>query len=265
MNEKLKEAIELSEKGKYKQAVKILESLLKKEPMNEQALFEIAYALLSLEDDGPALDWLKVLLSVNPEYPGARDWYSRTVAKYGNKIEAAEIKYSDLRSKPNGELGMGVSPYGWTDCAEYYFLGSQPNRAKEILDEYFKYESGVTSYESHKSAPYRLYSKILRSEGCFEEALSMCLKALGQKHPVPADHELRVWLLLDLRRDSDAILEYDKMIKEVFGGMDRFVQIQPLKKVIDEIRLTRRRTEREYAPVAADVSAQPANCRQRRY
>jgi tetratricopeptide (TPR) repeat protein len=239
MTEKLKEAIELSEKGKYKQAKKNLESILRKEPRNEQALFEIAYAHLSLDEDDLAIDRLKMLLSLNPEYPGARDWYSRTIAKHGNKIEAAEVKYVDLKSKPNGELGMGVSPYGWTDCAEYYFLGSQPARAKEILDEYFNYESRVTAYEGDKSAPYRLYSKILRSEGRFEESFSMCLKALGQKKPVPADHELRVWLLIDLGRDSEAISDYDKMIKEVFGGMDRFVQIQPLKKKIDEIRLTK--------------------------
>ena len=238
MENKLAEGIFLSEKGKYKQAIKVFESVLKKEKSNQQALFECGYAYLSLEDDKSGIEKLKQLLSINPDYPGARDWYSKTIAKYGRKIEAAEIKYDDLKNKLSGELGMGVSPYGWTDCAEYYYLGGQCSRAKDILNEYFKIEGNVTAYERDKSAPYRLYAKILRQEKKFEEALEWIIKAKNLKYNVPADHELYVWLLVDLNRKTEAVLEFDKMIKDVFNGMDRFIQIQSLKKVIDEFRLT---------------------------
>lgn len=192
---------------------------------------------MSLDDNKSAIELLKTLLQINPEYPGARSWYSRTLSELGNKIEAAEVKYEDLKSKPNGELGMGVSPYGWTDCAEYYFLGNQFERAKEILDEYFTVEHNVTAYEKDNSAPYRLYAKILRAEDKFTEAIEMCNKALIQKRTVPTDHELYVWLLIDLKRYDEAIVAYDKMIKEIFGGMDRFLELQPLKNKVEEIRL----------------------------
>ncbi len=238
MDNKILEGISLSEKGKYKQAIKIFESILKKDKVNQQALFECGYAYLSIEDDTSGIEKLKQLLLINSEYPGARDWYSRTIAKRGNNIEAAEIKYRDLISKPNGELGMGVSPYSWTDCAEYYYLGGEFEKAKEILNEYFRIESNVTAYEKDKSAPYRLYARILRQERKYNEAAEWITKAKNQKYNVPADHELYVWILVDMNKQIEAIMEFDKMIKEVFNGIDRFIQIQPLKKMIDKFRLT---------------------------
>jgi len=238
VEDKLAEGILLSEKGKYKQAIKVFESILKKDKTNQQALFECGYAYLSIEDDNSGIEKLKQLLLINSNYPGARDWYSKTLAKMGNKIEAAEVKYQDLKNKPNGELGMGVSPYGWTDCAEYYYLGGDNIKAKEILNEYLKIENNVTAYEKDKSAPYRLYAKILRQEKKYTKAMEWILKAKNQKGNKPADHELYIWLLVDMDRKAEAISSFDKMIKEIFNGMDSFIQIQPLKKIIDEFRLT---------------------------
>jgi tetratricopeptide (TPR) repeat protein len=231
--EELIKAIGLSEKEKYKQAINILNKLIRKDGRNQRALFERAYALTSIDDDVNAIEDLHTLLNINPNYPGARDWYAQIAGKNGNPLNAAEVKYQDLIANPLGSPGMGVSPQGWSDCAMYYLNAGFYDKGIEILTEYFeKYEKNVTKYISYQTSPMRTLSKLYNEKKEFQKALFWAEKCLASENKVPADYKQYIWTLFYNSQLELAKIEYGKYISTIHGGIDDFIENQPLKKAL---------------------------------
>jgi tetratricopeptide (TPR) repeat protein len=233
INEEILKAVELSDSGKNIQAIKILTTVLKKDKNNDRALFERSIAYLNLDKTNEAFDDLNNLIHINPDYPGARDWFARVCADNGDFVGAAEEKLKGLISNPQGRLGMGVSPNDWADCAMFFFNSGQIEKAIEVLEQYFiDFNKHVTLYKNYSTAPMRLHARILIEKGEYKKAYEWARKAYEDESRVPADISIFIKATA-LNGDIDlALTEYKKYINEIHGGFEEFKEAQDLKQEI---------------------------------
>jgi predicted Zn-dependent protease len=101
-------AIDLSDQGKYKKALKALARLVKNFPEETQPRFERAMTLLNLDRDAEALADLQHVLARRPDYPGARNWCAIAQAGRGKPMLAGETKLLALtRLSPDAWAANG--------------------------------------------------------------------------------------------------------------------------------------------------------------
>lgn len=182
-------AIDLSDKGDYDGAVKLLSQAIAADPRNAQAYFERGVALLNLERAVDAVKDFDQALAINPDFPGALDWRASAATSLGDHQGAAEDRFKALRAHPEGpHQGMGVSPQQWADCAESFINAGNDPRAREVLEDYFtNYTGKVSSYASYETAPMRMFARLLIRSGDFTRACAFAAKAYENKHKCPAD------------------------------------------------------------------------------
>ncbi len=141
------------------------------------------------------------------------------------------MRHEYLISHSDGDLGMGVAPVDWFDCADYYYKAGSYEKAKSVLLEHFKkYQNGEIEYKSYKTMPMTLFSKIYLRNDDARKAIKWSKQALASEYSNPADREQYIWCLLSLNREDEAEKEYKIYINEDLDGRDDFEHVQPLKK-----------------------------------
>jgi tetratricopeptide (TPR) repeat protein len=214
-------AIDYSDNEDYQKAIDICTEIVNSNPNYDRAYFERAMVYLNIDKDNLAIIDFKKLMELNPEYPGAKDWYSRTLSGLGDLKSSADLKLSELRDNPNGKYGMGISPQSWAECAETYYKTGDLEKAEELLTEYFDTQiSKVDKYISYETAPRRVLIKILIDTGRFEQALQESKIAMESHHKVPVDYELFIESLILNGQLKDADKEAKSYVEEVQGGYE---------------------------------------------
>jgi len=214
-------AINYSDNEYYQKAIDICTEIVNSNPNYDRAYFERAMAYLNIDKDNLAIVDFKKLLELNPEYPGAKDWYSRTLSGLGDLKSSADLKLSALRDNPNGKYGMGISPQSWAECADNYYKAGDIEKAEEILTEYFDIQiSKVDKYVSYETAPRRVLTKILIETGRFQRALKESTIAMKSTHKVPVDYELFIESLILNGQMENADNEVKSYVEDVQGGYE---------------------------------------------
>lgn len=182
-------AIDLSDEEQYSEAIALLNQAISIDPSAAQAFFERGMAFFNLDQNVAAAADFDRALSLDPSFPGARDWRSRVAESFGDVQRAAEERLKDLRANPDGpHKGMGVSPQVWADCARALLNAGEHDGARKLLEEYFDaYAQKVTSYACYETAPMRMLAKLLADSGNTDEALWYAKRAYSSTHKVPAD------------------------------------------------------------------------------
>ncbi len=226
-------AIDYSDNEEYQMAIAVCTDIIKSDSNYDRAYFERAMALLNLEKDYLALIDFKKLLDLNPEYPGGKDWYSRTLSGLGDFKASADMKRSELRDHPDGKYGMGVSPQDWAECAESYFKAGEIEKAEEVLTEYFDIQlAKIDKYIIYETAPRRVLAKILITTGRFQQALKESSIAMKSTHKVPSDYEVYIESLILNGQAEKATNEITSYVEKIQGGYEND-QIIYLKKLIN--------------------------------
>lgn len=219
--ELIMKVIDLSDEAKYDEALKICDSIIEINSNYDRVYFERGMIYLNQERDELALLDFEKLIKINPDYPGGKDWYSKTLSDLGNKSKAATVKLEELRSNPDGKYGMGVSPYAWAECAQDFFDTENREIAKSVLEEYLnKYAEKVTNYKSDETAPVRVYAKLLLSMNLKELSLAEAEKAINSDHTVPVDYEVYIEALIQNNHLEKAKIEIDKYVSEIHDGYE---------------------------------------------
>jgi len=84
-------AIDLSDAEDYRGAVNLLTQAISADSSNAQAYFERGMALLNLDQGANAIADFDRALTIESEFPGARDWRARTLASLGDHQRAAHL------------------------------------------------------------------------------------------------------------------------------------------------------------------------------
>jgi tetratricopeptide (TPR) repeat protein len=182
-------AIDLSDAEDYRGAVNLLTQAISADSNNAQTYFERGMALLNFDQNVDAIADFDRALTIDPEFPGARDWRARTLASLGDHQRAADDRLKALRANPDGPYqGMGVIPQDWADCAESFLNAGNHNKARELLEEYFaSHAKKVKSYAHFETAPMRMLAKLLIQSGDSDRACEFGKYAYSSKHQCPAD------------------------------------------------------------------------------
>lgn len=182
-------AIDLSDEEQYSEAIALLNRAISIDPSAAQAFFERGMAFFNLDQNVAAAADFDRALSLDTNFPGARDWRSRVAESLGDVHRAAEERLKELRAKPDGpHKGRGVSPQVWADCASTLMKVGEHDAARQLLDEYFDaYAQKVTSYACYETAPMRMLAKLLVDSGNTDEGLRYANRAYSSRHRVPAD------------------------------------------------------------------------------
>ncbi|MGE0495276.1 MAG: tetratricopeptide repeat protein [Vulcanimicrobiota bacterium] len=212
--ERLEEAIDLNDEGKYRKALGLFNKLVKEQPAHSQARFERAMVLMNLDQDEKAAKDLEKVLEIEPGYPGAKEWLARASAGQGKLLLAAETLLEALPSKSD------VSPQKWADCARHFLEGGEAGRARQTLETYFaEYEPRVTTYACYLTAPWRLYASILAGQGEPDRALEFAERAAAHPNKVPADDFMRIQCLAHLGRVAEARESLEAFRPEFEGAL----------------------------------------------
>ncbi len=206
----------------YTKAIRLCGKLIKEYPEYPDAYFERAMARMGQDKDKQALPDFEKVLELAPDFPGAKDWYARALSTSSKPYKAAEAKLASNHEKGlDHHLGMGVSPWSWAECAQYFYDAGAKDRAMEVLQEYFQhYAHAVTYYASDSTAPLRLYATLLIERGDIHNALKAVEQARYSKHCVPADWEIWIKLLALNGETEKALEELRTYIKQELGGIE---------------------------------------------
>lgn len=214
-------AIDYSDNEEYQSAIEVCTKIINSNPNYDRAYFERAMAYLNINKDNLAIVDFKKLMELNPTYPGAKDWYSKTLSGLGDLKISADLKLSELRDNPDGKYGMGVSPQSWAECAETFYKIGDIEKAEKILKEYFDIQiSKVDKYLNYETAPRRVLIKILIGTGRFEQALKESKIAMESKHKVPVDYELFIESLILNGQMDNADKEVKSYVEKIQGGYE---------------------------------------------
>jgi len=232
LDKEIIKAIDYSDSEEYQEAIDICTEIINSNSNYDRAYFERAMAYLNIDKDNLAITDFKKLLQLTPDYPGAKDWYSRTLSGLGDLKSSADMKLSDLRDNPDGKYGMGISPQNWAECAESFYKAGDIEKAEEILTEYFEVQiSKVDKYVNYETAPRRVLTKILIDTGRFQQALKESTIAMKSTHKVPVDYELFIESLILNGQIENADKEIKSYVDKVQGGYEND-NILRLKTVI---------------------------------
>jgi tetratricopeptide (TPR) repeat protein len=213
-------AMDYYDTEKYSLAIQVCDSIIAIDSTYDRAYFERAMSYFGLDSNTQAIKDFEKVESIDPRYPGSRDWHARALAAENRNLEAAVIKLEELTDYQVDDLGMGVSPWDWTDCAEYYFRAGYLDSAVAVLDQYFKsYDQTVTVHKDDKTAPIRLYAKLLLEKKDIQGAFDKMKEAMTDDK-VPADYLL--WIELNiLLGDSVTARKYlSHYITEIHDGIE---------------------------------------------
>ena len=222
-------AIDLSDDGRWKAALKAFDRLVKAYPREMQPRFERAMVLLNLERDLDAIADLEHILKHDPDYPGARNWYARAQRGQGKPMLAAETALEELQSQaPEHSSAKGQA---WADCARYFLEAGAPERALAALDVYFARYEGKQGYEVYAPAPYRLRALTLLKLGRPQEALAAVERACADPHSVPADKFVRIRALAAIGEKERAVAELQQLKPEYEGTLGFAEAVAELKRL----------------------------------
>lgn len=213
--------IDLADSEKYDEALKVCDKIISIDSNYDRVYFERAMVYLNQDKLQLAASDFTKLIEINPNYPGGKDWYSKTLAELGKEDAAAQILYMDLKSNPEGMPGMGVSPNSWSECAELFIKAKDREMAKVVLNEYFDHhEKNVTNYRCYETAPIRSMAKLLLSLGESKNALDYAIRANDSEHKVPADYEILIEAYLENQEKDKAkeLIEY--YVEKIHGGFE---------------------------------------------
>jgi tetratricopeptide (TPR) repeat protein len=226
------QAIDLSDDEKYQDAVELLTKAIAIDSSNAQAYFERGMALLNLERDADAVPDFDHALSIDSDFPGARDWRARAFESLGGHRQAAADRLEDLRRNPDGRHpGMGVSPQDWADCAEAFISAGDPETARRLLQEYFEGPvRKVTKYQSYATAPMRVMARLLMKAEESDLAFKFAADAFKDEHCCPVDEELYGIMLASRGSIDEAKSIYEKLTKGLPPGME---YAEDLKEAIE--------------------------------
>ena len=221
LEELIHRVIDLSDEENYAEALKLCASILEVDASYDRVYFERGMIYLNLEKDELALVDFENLLKINPEYPGGKEWYAKTLAGLGKKVEAAFIQWEQLKSQPQGKYGMGVSPNDWAKCAQNFIEAGKKELAQSVIEEYFsRYEKNVSSYKTYETAPIRIYARLLMDANQHERALTQAVKAIQSEHVVPADFEVYIEALIENNHQEQAAIEISNYVSEIHDGYE---------------------------------------------
>lgn len=227
-------AIDYSDHEDYQKAIDLCTAIINANSNYDRAYFERAMAYLNIGKDNLAIIDFKKLLELTPDYPGAKNWYSRTLSGLGDLKLSADMKLSDLRDNPDGKYGLGTSPQSWAECAESYYKAGELEKAEEILTEYFEVHiSKVDKYLKYETAPRRIFTKIYIDTGRFEQALKESTIAMKSNHKVPVDYELFIESMILNGEIEHAEKEIKAYVDKVQGGYEND-NILRLKTLIEK-------------------------------
>jgi tetratricopeptide (TPR) repeat protein len=222
-------AIDQSDDGDYKGAVKLLTRAIQIAPANPQAYHERAMALLNLNRNQEALTDFDRALDLDPVFPGARSWRARTLAGLGEHRRAAEDWLRELRDRPDGpHAGMGVCPQTWADCAEQFALAGDPAQAIQLLEEYrTRHAARVTAYACYDTAPLRMLARLLLQAEKGDRAADLARTAhLNSKHRCPMDFVVYALALEAVGHPEEAL----KVAEEALLQNDQMEEAVALKR-----------------------------------
>lgn len=215
----LLKGIDYSDNEEHQKAIDIFSELLRFDTRFERAYFERAMSYLNENKDNLALIDLEKLYQLNPNYPGVKDWLSKTFASLGDYKASADLKLADLKDYPNGKYGMGISPQSWADCANAFYQAGEIETAEELLQDYYdNYSAQVLKYRSYETAPSRILIKILLESNRVKQALQVAIDAMKSKHKKPADYELYIESLIINGHYDAAEIQIDSYTNEVQDG-----------------------------------------------
>lgn len=224
----LHRAIDLSDTGKWDDAVKILNRLSDQNPEELQVRFERAIVYLNLDNTKPALKDLEFVYKRNPHYPGVQNWLAITKSDLGLYAEAGELKFSELKSYDPSH--WGANGQAWANCAGYFLKASNPERALEVLAVYFKnYEGMQEGYEKYMPSPYNAKARALLALERPDEALQATDKAIALPGSTPADLFLRVQALAYLGETEMAQTELITL-KTIYDGTAPYNEVAEIFK-----------------------------------
>lgn len=212
-------AIDYSDNGDYKIAIDICTEILKSNLDYDRAYFERAMAYLNLDKDNLAINDFKKLMQINPDYPGARDWYSKTLSRLGDFRASADMKLLELKNSPEGKYGMGVSPQSWAECADAFYKAREVEKAEEVLNGYFnEHIEKVDKYICYETAPSRVLTEIFIDTGRFQQALNESTKMMKSVHKAPIDYELFIESLILNGQTEKASTKIESYVENIQGG-----------------------------------------------
>ncbi len=173
----------------YRGAIGLLTQVISLDSNNAQAYFERGMAYLSIDKKTNALSDFDNTLTLEPTYPGARDWRATTYKYLGDHLSAANDYLEDLRANPDGPYeGLGVSHQVWADCADSFIRAGDHLKAKELLEEYFaEYAQKVLAYACYETAPMRILVDLTVHDDEFDQACELAKKGYSSNHQRPAD------------------------------------------------------------------------------
>ncbi len=211
--------MDLSDEGRYPEALGLCDSILLINSEYDRLYSERAMIYLNMDKPELAKSDYEKLLALDPDYPGARNWYAKTLSDLGESLMAARVKLSDLRDLDSHS--MGVSPEGWSECAQYYWDAGKIDSAKMVLEEYFKdYADELTYYRRYETSPRRIYAKLLLLQGEKEQALNEAQKTIESEYTVPADYLVLIEALLENNNMELARTEIDNYINNIQQGYE---------------------------------------------
>jgi tetratricopeptide (TPR) repeat protein len=208
--------MDMSDAGNWANALKEFDRLVAAHPKEAQTRFERAMVLLNLDRDAEAIAELEEVLKLVPEYPGAKDWYSRAQVGQGRPLLAAEVKLQELQAlAPEHWSGGGQA---WADCADYFLKAGAPDRALAALDIYFeRYEEKQRGKWMYSPAPFRQRARALLLLGRPQEALAAAERALADPRTVPTDAFIRLRALAAVGQTAQALAELRRLKSEYEG------------------------------------------------
>ena len=220
--------MDLSDEGRYSEALVLCDSILVINSEYDRLYSERAMIYLNMDKLELAKSDYEKLLSIDPDYPGARNWYAKTLSDLGESLMAARVKLTDLRDL--NSHSKGVSPEGWSVCAQYYWDAGEIDSAIMILEEYFKdYADELTYYRRYETSPIRIYAKLLLLQGEKEQALVEAQKTIESEYRAPADFLVLIEALIANNKMELAKAEIEDYINNIQQGYET-PEIIELKK-----------------------------------
>ncbi|WP_394751344.1 tetratricopeptide repeat protein [Spongiimicrobium salis] len=213
------QVIDFSDDENYLEAIRICDEIIKIDPNYDRVYFERAMVFLNQEKPKLAIKDFKKLLKLNPDYPGGKEWYATTLAELGDKNSAAFTQFEALKLQPEGNLGMGVSPNSWSDCAQSFIDAKDFKKAEIVLTEYFDhFEKNVTNYKSDETAPIRTMAKLLLKLKEPVKALEFSIRGFESPNKVPADYEVLIETYIENDQMKKARELIDNYVNDIHEG-----------------------------------------------
>jgi tetratricopeptide (TPR) repeat protein len=221
LEKKLFRAMDYADTERYWLAIEVCDSIIAIDSMYDRAYYERAMAYFGLDSNKRAIEDFEKVRHIDPKFPGLRSWYAIVLASENRYLEAAKLQLEELRDYPEGPPGMGVSPGGWANGAEYYFEAGFIDSAMFVLDEYFEsYAKNVSVHKDVETSPLRLYAKLLIEKKDFVNAFNKMELAMKSENRVPADYAvwIEVNILVGDHTTAKQVLDY--YITEVHDGFE---------------------------------------------